>query len=263
MREIIDTGFGERNQTKKRAAYISQSDEVELWLASAKAEVLIINSDERPEQITAASLFCALLVRSFDLIKPAACLYWFCGLHSRTPISHMVRSLGAQLLEQCDNSLDPPQKYFQRDLSEFGNALNVLESLVRQQIRFSPVFFVLDGFTSYDDDDDIQDFASLLDCLWMIASDDRDGVNCIEVIMTNLGSFAPTDLAGFASATMDVPSSLGFLANYALDVESLTDDMASDADQGFQNAQPWIFESGSEDEDEYQVGSGFAHNWDS
>ncbi|GAB7357682.1 hypothetical protein MBLNU459_g0171t1 [Dothideomycetes sp. NU459] len=250
IQDVVSAGLADYTKVKKRAAYISQSEEVEAWLSSGNTEVLVINSNERAEPTSAASLFCALIVQSIDHIKPAVCLHWFCGLHPRDPLADMVRSLGVQLLEQCDASLDPPQKLFHFNLEDFWDLLKSLELLVEQQLHYSPVFLVLDGISYYDEDDGNEELVSLLQSLLDVGERSSDDFNCLKIIMTSPTSFSEGgDVVKYATATMDVPPSLRHMTNYAFDAETLTDGMAMSAHHGLREAQPWEVSDEYEDEE--------------
>ena len=235
MHQVIANGLAGYSRMKKRAAYISQSEVVEAWLTSAKAEILIVNSHERPEPITAASLFCALLVQSIKQIKPAVCLYWFCGLHFQETSSDMIRTLCAQLLENSDDQLDLPQKLLNRGLEEFWNVLYVLEILIEQQLHCSPVFFVIDGFSLYEDGSDL---ALLLHRLCEIETRSQDWDNCLKVIMTSPTDSSGNEAAQFASEIFDLPLSLGHIGNSTLDEDEVTEGMMLSVTRDLSEARP-------------------------
>lgn len=258
MQEVVEAGLAALNNMKKRATYISQSEEVSQWLASTEDEFLLIDSNEKPEPVSAASLFCAILVQSFDLIKPVICLYWFCGLHLETSVSMMVRSLGAQLLDQCDDRLNLPQRARHSELFDLWSALEVLESLVVGQLQFSSVVFVLDGFAHHDECS-MADFVSLMQCLQVIAQRNNDDVNRVKVIMTSPWSCSSDEMDGLASMTMDVPASLAQYPYYTLDEEDLEEEMAYSANTGLKDALAWDVEGESEAQYEYQVDD--EHYW--
>lgn len=155
---VLGEGLAMNRRDQGYAAIMLQTPEVRVWLGSPCSTALAINAGEVYSRTTSSvSLASALLTRTISTNVNAVVLSWYCGLHTGdNDVHNMIASMIGQLCQSKTCGIDF-NTFWNESLASMrmyaANTkmlLNILSAFLQEQLKYTPIYMVIDGISFYE-----------------------------------------------------------------------------------------------------------------
>ena len=152
--QSLDVAPDTYTKAQDRAAWVLNSGKLGAWLSNQQSEVMIVNSLEPTAwRQSSVSLFSAMLVQAISSDDIGIVLYWSCGRHVHGSCEDIVKDMIGQLLQKGAKglpltALTSPHR---KRLRSIDSLLKLAICLLKEQLKQTSVFVVLDSISFYED----------------------------------------------------------------------------------------------------------------
>jgi hypothetical protein len=188
LKESLAVGTSLYLEAQDRAAWILQAERLIEWLSNGNSTVLVVNGNEARHEFESAVSFLSAMVLSVlrDMAKishDCVRLHWFCGRNTDSNLYSMTSELLGQLLLDGKPSL-PLLNIDWRFDEDFHAIVKAFCACIKEQLRYCPVFIVIDMISAYEGRDRIKDLRYLYKRLSSLA-DDSEKAYALKVLFTS------------------------------------------------------------------------------
>lgn len=187
-------------EAQDRAAWMLNSGTLGTWISSQRCGIMIVNSLEPTAQRqSSVSLFAAMLVQAISKDDIGIVLYWSCGRHVHGSCEDIVKEVIGQLLQKGSKGLPLTAltSPLRKGLDNIHGLLKLAIRLLKEQLRQTSIFFIVDSISFYEDRSRLDLTRSLFEQLYILA-DSWKGIHQLKVMATSptrcsfLGTFLDT-----------------------------------------------------------------------
>ncbi|XXH00699.1 hypothetical protein Hte_007049 [Hypoxylon texense] len=218
LKETMRCRFHFSASEHSRVTWLVENELLRDWVTSPTAELLFINGNENSlETISSVSVYCGMITRALQSQVPRVVLYWYCGLNVNEDITGMLRNLIGQLLEHMEADGSPLKSdkkvwYAGLRIDDMDILLRLFRKILKSLLKTATVFCILDGISSYEDDDRIQNLSTLVVAFATLIDSARQSNFIFKVLLTSpnrsevaddvngytdIGPFEVLDMPGF------------------------------------------------------------------